>query len=293
MPVESEAERYCVDCGYNLRGLGSDRCPECGLPIDTAMAWAIPWESRGRIGYVRAFWRTLIAATFGVKRLVRAASQPVDAKAAMRFRVLIAILVALPPSALFWIAVKLADGAGFLSVWDEQLVHSPLSSAWDIRLLWSAGATLRAVLPIGLFIAILMSSGAVEYWVRARNLSLARRARAATVGGYLFAPLSMIFFPGAICGALWQIKQDQWTVDTWSTLTAAMSIGSISVGVVAIACLVNSLRFISGVTHCGWGRIALAAIGLPICWAIALVVGLGIFPMLVGLVWIMIDSLRN
>jgi hypothetical protein len=293
MPVESEAERYCVDCGYNLRGLSADRCPECGQSIDTAAAWAIPWESRRRIGYVRSFWRTLIAATFGVKRLARAVSQPVDANAAMRFRILVAILMALPPSVLLWIVINVAGGVGFLNVWNPNMLVSPRVPAWETAILWSAGATLRAVLPAGLFIAILIASGAVGYWTRARDISLQQRIRAAAVSGYLFAPLSMIFIPGAICGALWQIKQDQWTVDTLSTLTAAMSIGSISVGVIAIVCLVNSLRFISGATHCGWGRIALAAIGLPICWAMALVVGLGIFPMLVGLIWIMIDSLRN
>ena len=24
----------CVNCGYSLFGIGSDRCPECGLPFD-------------------------------------------------------------------------------------------------------------------------------------------------------------------------------------------------------------------------------------------------------------------
>ena len=28
------AEYHCPDCGYSLRGLTSDRCPECGLVLD-------------------------------------------------------------------------------------------------------------------------------------------------------------------------------------------------------------------------------------------------------------------
>ena len=49
---------YCPDCGYSLRGLTADRCPECGLRLDfidsasSAIAW-VDGRQRGRFrGYV-------------------------------------------------------------------------------------------------------------------------------------------------------------------------------------------------------------------------------------------------
>ena len=28
------ADLFCPNCGYNLRGIDSERCPECGVVID-------------------------------------------------------------------------------------------------------------------------------------------------------------------------------------------------------------------------------------------------------------------
>ncbi|MEM0915086.1 MAG: hypothetical protein AAGK09_10820 [Planctomycetota bacterium] len=33
-PIFADADRYCLDCGYNLRGLHEPRCPECGSWFD-------------------------------------------------------------------------------------------------------------------------------------------------------------------------------------------------------------------------------------------------------------------
>lgn len=32
--VEKAGFGYCQACGYNLRGLSSDRCPECGVTVE-------------------------------------------------------------------------------------------------------------------------------------------------------------------------------------------------------------------------------------------------------------------
>src|SRR2546430_12165891 len=86
--LDSTPQRFCPDCGYDLRGLTSGRCPECGLLIDDAALAAspIPWVHRRRIGRVRAFFRTLMLTTFRPKRLAAAAAVPVDYREAQRFR---------------------------------------------------------------------------------------------------------------------------------------------------------------------------------------------------------------
>src|SRR5258705_13028849 len=68
--VEPVAELLCGSCGYNLRGVPSDRCPECGQQFDPShlIADLIPWEQRKHIGRVRAFWRTAWMASFRPKQ---------------------------------------------------------------------------------------------------------------------------------------------------------------------------------------------------------------------------------
>src|SRR5579871_4173252 len=50
----------CPSCGYNLRAIASDKCPECGLSIDreSMSVSRIPWEHRSELGVFRAYWRT-------------------------------------------------------------------------------------------------------------------------------------------------------------------------------------------------------------------------------------------
>src|ERR1700677_3327854 len=110
MLIENEADRFCIACGYNLRGLSSEQCPECGLRFDAADGSAIAWEYRKEIGAVRAFWRTVMDGMFHVKRLAYAVAHPVDARSAIWFRVIISLLATVPPSVLFGIIVHLVGG---------------------------------------------------------------------------------------------------------------------------------------------------------------------------------------
>jgi hypothetical protein len=63
-------ERLCDRCGYDLRDLPQERCPECGLPFDRRAAPTpqIPWLRRRRVGGPAAFWQTVLMATFSPRR---------------------------------------------------------------------------------------------------------------------------------------------------------------------------------------------------------------------------------
>src|SRR5689334_14153377 len=80
---------YCGVCGYDLRAIPSDRCPECGTPFDPTEPIApIPWLHRAHLGGWGAFWRTVGIVLLTPDRLAKQVhpSVKVDAHGAARFR---------------------------------------------------------------------------------------------------------------------------------------------------------------------------------------------------------------
>ncbi len=67
---EIEGDLYCPKCGYNLRGLTSDRCPECGYDICVIRERKsqIPWVYRDQEGSFRAYWKTVWLVMFKNER---------------------------------------------------------------------------------------------------------------------------------------------------------------------------------------------------------------------------------
>jgi hypothetical protein len=297
MLIEDGPDRFCIACGYNLRGLSSGQCPEYGLRIDAAGGSAIAWEGRREMGVVRAFWRTLMDGMFHAKRLAHAAAHPVDPRSAMGFRVIISLLATLPASLLFWIIVHTVGGTGFLSVWQPGAPSWPFTppqfpSGWEIPILWSAGATLWAVLPIGAFITAYLGTGVLQYWVRAEEMSEERKKRAVAVSAYVGAPLAMLIVPTVAFGVAWAMWDwnDQLSQSIWK---AHLVLAGVSCAAILTIYQVNAMILISSLVRDGWVRKSIAIMGLPLCWALAAMVGLVGFPMLVGLIWLMVDSLRR
>jgi hypothetical protein len=60
-----------MSCGYDLRGLSENRCPECGQAFDPAdpPAADVPWLHRKEIGAWRAFWETVVMVLAHPRRL--------------------------------------------------------------------------------------------------------------------------------------------------------------------------------------------------------------------------------
>src|ERR1044071_7129464 len=42
----AERDAPCPGCGYNLRGLSADTCPECGVPLHLSVAMNESWIGR-------------------------------------------------------------------------------------------------------------------------------------------------------------------------------------------------------------------------------------------------------
>jgi hypothetical protein len=285
--------RLCPACDYDLRGISSARCPECGLAIDGGPPLTIPWEHRRQMGYVRAFWRTVRLAMFHCKRLAQAVAAPVDERSAVRFRLIVSLIAAAPPAAILLGAFWHEGGTGFAAppINTSWIGSSAAPMWWEWLMLWSAGATLAPILPIGMFFTIWLATGSARFWFRALA-ELAREKRPAALSHYACAPLACVpisaastitwlALPGLQRNVLWVLFVVLGLIAVGSTLFCL------------IAWWLATLQLLSRTTLCGWGRLIAAGILLPIGWMISAIFGLGLWTCLAGLVWLAIDSLRK
>ncbi len=92
----------CPECGYSLRRLTSDRCPECGEAFPTSSRvyrrWAnrrLPWERRVRGGVATAYLRTILLIIFRPGRAARGVAIPDRYGQAVRWAALHLVVLAL------------------------------------------------------------------------------------------------------------------------------------------------------------------------------------------------------
>ncbi len=87
-PQSSILDVFCPKCIYNLRGIESERCPECGYSLSflKIAESQIPWVHRKRIGRFRAYWRTVWWVTFRRLKLGEELARPMSVPDARRFQ---------------------------------------------------------------------------------------------------------------------------------------------------------------------------------------------------------------
>lgn len=113
-PVPEEYDVFCEGCGYSLVGLTGDKCPECGKPFEpAALPYArVPWLHRRRIGFNRAYWRTVWNVVRAPESFAAELCRPVriSAKDARRFRATTAALASLSLAASVSVITYLTPG---------------------------------------------------------------------------------------------------------------------------------------------------------------------------------------
>ena len=185
--IEHEAIQYdlfCQTCGYNLRGLTGDRCPECGRSLETIRATTslIPWVYRKKLGQFRAYWRTVWLVMFRQRRFCDEMARPVSYADAQRFR-WATILHAYAPVLLLTISV-------YVGAWPI-LFRDPL---WN-QLFVAVWPAIGVHFCIVLFLAAV--TGVPGYFFHPDHLPVELQNRAIALSCYTCGPLALTVVPVA------------------------------------------------------------------------------------------------
>lgn len=175
----------CQQCGYDLRGLTGENCPECGRSLAgvRALTSQLPWQHRQEIGVWRAYWQTVNLAMFRQARFCDELARPVDYAAAQSFR-LVTIAHVLAPLAAALAIMLLLYGGDFRRAWG---LHGSLWLGPGAIAMW-----LHAVL------FLLAATGLPSYFFHPRGCTIEQQNRALALSYYACGPLAVSAAPMAM-----------------------------------------------------------------------------------------------
>src|SRR3990172_1179604 len=116
---------FCQRCGYNLRGLTGNRCPECGGSLEgvRSLVPQIPWMYRKETGWFRAYWRTIRFVMFRQAQFCDEMARPVSFRDSQSFRWVTIAMVYIP--------VLFADILLWVTGTPSPFNESYLDAVWD------------------------------------------------------------------------------------------------------------------------------------------------------------------
>jgi len=278
-PAPPELELFCPGCGYSLRGITSDNCPECGIAIDRSAAAVsrIPWEHRRRIGYVRAYWRTLFTST---ARIADDMMRPVLYRDARLFQLITVGIAGLPAIVLAaWpLPPRVYGSVGFsFTTWPVAL---PPGYAVDIGLPLLAGVGVRVVAPLAILLYLLAMTGVASYFFHPPHLTVVQQNRAIALSYYACAHLVLLAVPGlaAIAFILLETHEpDWWRRDEFIWRPLTLLVAGLMPVMTLLLMWVGYLRMLRRATLCSTARAATMGAVLPLAWAaLFAVIALGI-----------------
>ncbi|HXE55551.1 MAG TPA: hypothetical protein VN541_21185, partial [Tepidisphaeraceae bacterium] len=159
-------------------------------------------------------------------------------------------------------------------------------------LMWSAGATMAPVLPIGLVVTFLLATRLVRYAFVNRRLPAELQERTLALGFYAQAPLAWLLVWAVVAAsdhALQAADLERMWRELWILLKC---VAGIAIMLATVGCAWSVVRVQMRLPQSSGLRSGAAGVWVPVSWAIAVTVGIGALPCLVGLTWIAIDSLR-
>jgi len=241
---------FCPECGYSLRGLTSDRCPECGLLLDfiESEVSLIPWERRREIGRTRAYWQTVVLTMLRSKFLCRAAYRPVNYRDAQLFRWITLLHVFVP--LVLVLPLWRATSPGTLEDVVDEVGY------------WVAGLVCVCVL-----LGLVALTGLPSYFFHPTYMSVESQNRAVALSYYGCSSLALTPLPFvALCTAMLAAWID-------NQLAALLGLAALFILILGFTALLVSRPFSLHSYLCR--RAALALIPLAVIMLCAAWVGLG------------------
>jgi hypothetical protein len=245
IPSLSE-ELFCPECGYDLRGAASDRCPECGLAIDrqSLSVSRIPWVHRGEIGAWRAYWRTVQFVVANPRQLGVEVARPVSYRDAQKFRWIGILVISLPPvviAALWW----LSSDDYQRRAWDW---HYHIQTFIPIDMgLWTFALAAAGVLA---YVTVL--TGVASYFFHPHGLPMTRQNRAVALSYYPSAMLvaAAIGFDFGLV-AMWLINTSQAGEAIPVVVATVLGFFALAAAIGLIGYLWRTVRLLGRATGCG------------------------------------------
>ena len=279
-PIETDI--LCPSCSYNLRGLTSDRCPECGLALDAIRSHTsqIPWVHRKKIGWYRAYWKTVWFVTTRRRQMSTETARPVSYKDAQKFRwltVLHAYLPILAATAVLYAqapASWTAPGSSFPGL----MATRPAWLALAFLEIWPV-----ALVHLGILLWLAAATGVASYFFHPRNLPVHLQNRAVALSYYANAALAFTFVP-LLVG--WTISES-FGIDSWLTITLVAVMLFIQLG----AWWFDSVGMLVRTPGIRSARVRVMAVLLPVLWLVLAVVIIPGVPALILVALLVLDSL--
>jgi hypothetical protein len=262
-------DRFCAACGYNLRGVTSDRCPECGASFDPNQPAEsqIPWSHRRTIGRRKAFWRTVKLVCFKPTVFAAEINRPVSLLDALAFRGAVAIHAFIPLAGL---AAYLYI-AGFDPRTFTMLKFDAVGSIAE----WLG----LPILIASIWLFLIFALGVGSYFFHPGSIPIKQQNRALALSYYACAPWTF-FAVTPLCAAAWFAIVNCFDLDHRGNETFIFSLAGVMVGVpLLIQSALNwsvPPRLLKKCTHCSNLRVATMVVLLPLLWALMLLLTVGL-----------------
>ncbi|HYE17314.1 MAG TPA: hypothetical protein VEA69_02660 [Tepidisphaeraceae bacterium] len=288
-------ELPCPSCGYDLRAMVGDRCPECGQAVDRAAldVSAIPWAHRRRIGRVRAYLKTARMFTRGNRALLHEQLRPQDLGDARAFARVTGVVLGLL-LAVAWVATAVASRGMVYALIafrhdNESAMRRP---GWldELGVPWSAGMTLPWMMPAAAILLGYHLATVQRTVFRARGRSAGVRRTAVALGSYASAPL-LNLVPATMVYALALVVVDRaealgaWRSQGMRIVTMALFLLGLLLYVRAVGWTALRVgQWVARSTGAGPGRVALAVGELALLWVAGALLFLFVLPWAAGFV---------
>jgi len=282
---ELDEALYCPSCGYDLRALTHETCPECGEAIDRSKLRQsqLPWPHRHDRGPIRAFWRTVALVTFRPRRLIEESNRRVTYRDARWFHFAVVLWTVVA-------SVGITAGCVLIAGVDAPGPVEDLIERWGFTVVfWGGWAIIMVLLSGFLFTATAVHT----YWLHPKTVDLTHQNRGVALGYYAVAPLA--FIPVFALLGLSTFVLGIWMDGRMPSFAIAALVLVTAAVVLIAAMVVDAYRLVLMLARRVAQRRGLGfwsmALGLPLCWLGLAVLWFALIPGMVAWLWLVVVSL--